>query len=204
MIEAGDKINSWTYIQKADNPRYGLFRCDCGEEKRVFISSVINETSKCCGHCARNRYGLSKEDYNAIIYARRRAMMRCYNPKTASFKRYGGRGIKVCDEWLESQDAFIKWSLANGWRKELSLDRIDNDKDYSPTNCRWATAKEQANNRSNCIYIVHDGMRKTMMEWCEELGIPHWLPNNRWRRGERDFSKLFDTTNRETGAVLYY
>lgn len=206
MIEVGTKINSWTYLGPSKNGKvnYGSFRCDCGEIRDVIICSVIKEKSKSCKHCTWNRFGLTQKDYNLIIYARRRAIGRCYNQKYPMYHRYGGRGITVCAEWLESQDAFVRWAMENGWREGLSLDRIDNDGNYCPENCRWATAKEQARNKSTCIYLEHDGKRKSMMEWCEEYGVPHHLPLNRWNRGERSFEELFSRIDRRTGAMLYY
>lgn len=205
MIERGTKINSWTYLYPSKSKKhYGWFQCDCGEKRCVSVYTVLNGKSKSCKHCSWNKFGLEKNDYNAIIYSRRRAINRCYNKNNPSYKRYGGRGISVCKEWLESQDSFVTWALSNGWERGLSLDRIDNDKNYSPDNCRWANAKKQANNRSSCIFIEHDGETKTMMEWCEFLGVPHWLPNNRWQRGERNFSELFSPVDKRTGVVIYY
>lgn len=205
MIERGTKINSWTYLRPSpDKKNYGWFRCDCGEERCILIYTVVKGQSKKCKHCTWNIYGLTQKDYNSIIYARRRAINRCYNPRYTNYERYGGRGISVCKEWLERQDSFVKWSISNGWKKGLSLDRIDNDGNYSPENCRWTTAKKQANNRSDCIYIEHNGEVKTMMEWCESLNIPHWLPNNRWKRGERNFDKLFSLVDKRSGVMLHY
>ncbi len=72
---------------------------------------------------------------------------RCYNQKFKQYKDYGGRGIRVCDEWLKSFKNFYDWAMANGFREDLQIDRIDNDGNYEPSNCRWVSAKENANNR---------------------------------------------------------
>lgn len=77
----------------------------------------------------------------------RGARQRCNNPNHRNYKSYGGKGVKVCKEWQENTGAFIEWALANGYREDLTLDRIDNDGDYCPDNCQWITAKENASKR---------------------------------------------------------
>lgn len=99
---------------------------------------------------------------------------RCYNPKNKHYKDYGGRGITVCDEWLDKKNGhknFWNWALENGWKEKLSIDRIDVNGNYEPSNCRWATPKEQANNRRNNAYITIHGATKTAQEWAEQIGI---------------------------------
>ena len=90
---------------------------------------------------------------------------RCYNPAHKYYHRYGGRGITVCDEWRESFPAFKEWALANGYADNLTLDRIENDKGYSPDNCRWATYSQQNNNTSTTRFITIEGETKSLHEW---------------------------------------
>lgn len=97
---------------------------------------------------------------------------RCYNPKNKRFRNYGGRGIKVCDEWKTDFRAFCEWAMVAGYSEELTLDRIDVNADYSPSNCRWATKKEQARNTTRNHYVEAFGEIKTIAEWSEIFGVP--------------------------------
>lgn len=98
---------------------------------------------------------------------------RCYNPSHKFYKDYGARGITVCDEWSgkDGHKNFQKWALENGWHEGCSIDRIDVNGNYEPSNCRWASAKEQANNRRNNKPITIKGVTKNATEWAEEIGI---------------------------------
>jgi len=107
-----------------------------------------------------------------IHYAWGHMKSRCYNPNSQYYKNYGGRGITVCDEWRNDFTAFADWSLANGYADDLTIDRKDNDGNYCPENCRWATAKQQANNKSNNRLFVINGETKTVTQWCECYDIP--------------------------------
>lgn len=127
--------------------------CDCGNQTIVRSGSLFNGGTKSCG-CLRSDnfrelgYARKKEHRDSRQYNIWRSMrQRCHNPKNSRYRDYGGRGITVCDEWLNNFEAFYEWSIANGYREDLSIDRIDNDKGYSPDNCRWTTMKEQRNNR---------------------------------------------------------
>ena len=95
---------------------------------------------------------------------------RCNCPNTSHYIYYGGRGISVCDEW-KSYPAFQKWALDNGYKDGLSIDRINNDGNYEPSNCRWVTQREQANNQRKTLKIEYMGKTKTLHEWAEYLGI---------------------------------
>lgn len=106
---------------------------------------------------------------------------RCYNEKNIHYQNYGGRGITVCDEWLNKEIvcypstkgwlAFKEWALSNGYREDLTLDRIDTDKSYSPENCRWISQKCQQNNRRNNRLVTYKGKTQTLSEWCDELHL---------------------------------
>jgi hypothetical protein len=110
---------------------------------------------------------------------------RCNNPKDADYKDYGGRGIKVCEEWMQSFSAFYEWAMNNGYADHLTIDRIDNDGDYTPDNCRWVDLKEQANNKRNNVTVTINGLTKTLAEWSEITGILYKTLHTRYSRGDR-------------------
>lgn len=122
---------------------------------------------------------------------------RCYYDKYKFFHRYGGRGITVCEEWLNSYDKFKEWALANGYdytapKGRCTLDRIDNDANYEPNNCRWVTIKEQLNNNSQNVFIKANGKNLTLQQWAEMLGTTHATLRSRYRRGW-DGEKIINT-----------
>ena len=112
-----------------------------------------------------------------------RSMMdRCYREAAKNYPFYGGRGIAVCSEW-HNIEVFEKWVVESGFRKGLSLDRIDPNGNYCPENCKWATPKEQANNRRNTLVIERNGESHTVSEWAIILGVNRSTINNRYYRG---------------------
>ena len=126
----------------------------------------------------------SKEPINyARIYTTWLNMRnRCNNPKSEHYSRYGGRGIKVCPEW-DSFDEFEKWAYESGYNDTLTIDRVNNDKGYSPDNCRWATPKQQANNRKSSVYVEYNGEKHTYAEWADIAGINYKVFMTRVYRG---------------------
>lgn len=98
-------------------------------------------------------------------------LKRCHNPSNKGYERYGAKGIFVCDEWRENCRNFYKWAKENGYKKGLSIDRIDNTKGYCPENCRWTTWKVQMENRSCTLYITYKGKRKPLADWAMEKGL---------------------------------
>jgi hypothetical protein len=98
---------------------------------------------------------------------------RCVNSKNPGYKNYGGRGIKICDEWINSVENFCNWALINGYKEGLEIDRIDNNGDYCPVNCRWVTKKINNRNKSNNAVITVNEEIKCIMEWAEILNMNH-------------------------------
>ena len=117
-------------------------------------------------------------------------IQRCENPKRQQYSRYGGRGIKVCEEW-HNYENFRKWALENGWKEGYSIDRINVNGNYEPSNCRWTTPTEQANNRRNNNFVTINGVTKTTSEWAKQIGISQNAFAGRVRNGWND-DKLLD------------
>ena len=112
---------------------------------------------------------------------------RCYCPTNTNYKDYGGRGITVCGEWLDSDKkthtgwkAFKEWALQNGYAENMTIDRINNNKGYSPDNCRWVSMKVQANNKRNNRNITYKGRTQTLKQWCEELQLDYDVIEHRF------------------------
>ena len=111
-------------------------------------------------------------DYNTRLYRIWSKMKaRCYNKKHNAFDRYGGSGIIVCKDWKNDFQSFKKWAIENGYSDELTIDRIDNNGNYEPNNCRWTTKKEQANNTCRNRLITYKGKTQTLAQWADSIGI---------------------------------
>lgn len=152
-------------------------KCDCGKTVLVRANSLKHNRVKSCG-CLRKEsnartkttHGMSK----TRLYTAWHTMKgRCLNENDKHYPRYGGRGIKVCEEWKESFENFKNWAIRNGYKDDLTLDRINNDGDYCPNNCRWTSQKTQNNNRGVSINITYKGKTQNLSEWCKELNIPY-------------------------------
>lgn len=169
-----------------------LFKCDCGNEAIIDGSSVRNGLIKSCGcyhsECAtklcisRRVHGEEPQRlYN--IWCGMKG--RCNNPNAPKYPRYGARGIKVCKEWVSDFTAFRDWALSHGYADNLSIDRIDNDGNYEPGNCRWVTNKQQSRNRSTNHMIEYQGKNISLMEYAEKTGMNYntlkeRIYNGRW------------------------
>ena len=123
---------------------------------------------------AHKTHGMSRiNGKHPILYGRWANIKdRCYNPNSKDYEKYGGRGITVCEEWKESYEAFHFWAMSHGFRPELQIDRIENDKGYSPDNCRWVTPKINSNNRRNSVSVEYKGEMMGILDVAEATDIP--------------------------------
>ena len=178
----GNKYNR-LLVKKYLGKSKWLCQCDCGNEKQVSTSALKQNLTKSCGClsrevksklCKKNKYGTKHNLSKTRIYKIHNGMItRCYYSSASRYNRYGGRGIKVCDEWLGENGIvnFYNWSINNGYQDDLTIERIDIDKDYSPNNCKWIPKSEQSLNTSRNHYVTYNGETKCVEHWCKKLGL---------------------------------
>lgn len=150
-------------------------KCDCGNVITVTLSDIKNGRTKSCGcyikeiTSERSKKHSKTGDRLYIMFASIKS--RCYNKNNKAYYRYGGRGIKICDEWLNDFLLFHDWVVKSGWEDGLQIDRIDNNGDYEPNNCRFVTARENSNNKSNTIFLNFNGENLPIAVWAKKTGI---------------------------------
>ena len=191
---AGQRFGRLTVIERVESRRaQAQWRCvcDCGKETVVRSQDLRNGHTKSCG-C----YGLEvsvshtpsfsthKESRSRLYRVWIGMKGRCNNCKNKTYSYYGGRGIKVCQDWDESYALFRDWALANGYQENLTIDRIDVNGNYCPENCRWVSMKVQMNNTRANRRITLNGETKTMAEWSESTGLSYETIRNRTIKGK--------------------
>lgn len=174
-------------------------RCDCGNEVNIPGTYLRSGHTQSCG-CIHREQLIERNSKHGLISHRLYTIwcamkQRCYYKNSIEYYRYGGRGIRVCEEWLNDFQAFYDWAIANGYRDDLSIDRINPDGNYEPSNCKWSTPEEQANNKSQNIRITVNGETHTPAEWSRITGAN---PNNirdRIHRGYAPEEAIKNTNN---------
>ena len=175
----------------ADRKSRAKGRCDCGSAWEGPFGPLVNGKTLSCG-CLRDEttaarrltHGQTRNgSTGSIEYRCYRAMIRrCTDTHMRDYPRYGGRGIKVCARWLESFDNFLA-DMGAAPEDRQTVDRIDNDGDYSPDNCEWASRMTQSRHRSNTVYATIDGVTRPMTEWCDVLGVNEKTVRSRMAKG---------------------
>ncbi len=179
QVNIGDRFGKLVIIEEVESRWYKLpsgrlyrvrmvkCKCDCDNETTVSLHDLRTEHTASCG-CSNIKHGL----YGHRLYNVWRDMKkRCYNPKRKLFHRYGGRGITVCEEWIDDFKAFHDWAMDNGYREGLQIDRIDNNKGYFPDNCRFVTHTENQQNREMTIVVTFHGLTTALSAHCRRLGL---------------------------------
>lgn len=176
------KLTVLEYTNKRNLNRNILWRClcDCGNEIYVATSCLNSGHTKSCG-CGKNnfvemgkiggKFGKHHLSRTRLYKCYNHMINRCHNSSNIQYKDYGGRGIKVCEEWKNDFISFYNWAMSNGYKDDLTIDRIDVNGNYEPSNCRWVTWKEQANNKTTNHYVEYNGYRYTLSQWSKILPI---------------------------------
>ena len=184
----GQKFGRLTVVRfdhKENGRKYYLCQCDCGNFKIVSNHSLKSGNTKSCG-CLHKEILIQRNKDNRIHHPESerllriwRAMLhRCYKETDEHYDYYGGRGIKVCDDWHDFE-TFQKWALANGYADNLTIDRLDGNKDYCPENCSWATMTVQNNHKSDTKWLTYKGKTQSLSDWCRELGLDYFRTKTR-------------------------
>ena len=163
-----------------------LCKCDCSNEVIVDGNSLKRQHTTSCGCYLRERstqvHTTHGQRHSRLYTIWRTMKLRCSNPKTNGYKDYGGKGVTVCEEWQDF-DAFFDWAMQNGYSDSLTIDRKDRNGNYEPSNCKWATQKEQQNNKSTNHLLTYNGETKTMTQWADEYRMNFHTLKERIKRG---------------------
>ena len=191
-IKSGTRFGRLTVVKdlgRADNKHYALCKCDCGNEVKAPIYNLNSGKTISCGCYAKEKtisrsttHGLSNK---SPLYDVWKSMKeRCYNPNNHAFSDYGGRNISICEEWKNDYKSFYLWATENGWKRGLTIDRIDNNKGYCPENCRLADRFTQARNKRNNKEISHKGVVwHCLAQFCEDKNLDYKIVQRRLYRG---------------------
>lgn len=196
LLKPGEKYGKLTILKLAKiveyiNPKgrklqkkYYECLCECGKKAIIYQGKLTSGQTKSCG-CITHKHNL----HNSRIYNIYAGMKkRCFSITQKDFKNYGGRGITVCDEWKNDFLTFYNWAIKNGYNDTLTLDRINYNRNYCPENCRWATPKEQANNKRSNLILNYNNESHNVTQWAEKLNIPRHLIYQRiyagWKTNE--------------------
>ena len=207
----GKRFDRLVVIERAENTKQGdaqwLCRCDCGNEKIIRANALKTGRTRSCGcllsECSKKRMAKLMTKHgksNSRLYRVWASMKeRCSSANNKGYDNYGGRGISVCDKWQEFEP-FYKWAIANGYKKRLEIDRIDNDGNYEPDNCRWVTSKQNCRNTRKNIKVEvtnratgNKQQFDSVSEVCEVLKLPSYSSVIRAVHGKKTkYCKMYE------------
>ena len=190
---SGKRFGKLTVTEPAYRDKNGWkwrCKCDCGNET-VSYGNNLKHTQSCGCETRRKsseRLATHRKSKSRLFPIWQSMKQRCENPSNHAYHLYGGRGIKVCEEWSNDFTAFEAWAFENGYdenapKRKCTLDRIDNNGNYEPSNCRWATVSEQQNNKRTNINLTFNGETHTVAEWARRTGLSHSTILGRVKRG---------------------
>lgn len=175
---------------------YWECKCDCGNTCVVGAGHLKTGHTKTCG-CDEYNKRITHSDTHTKLYRIWAAMKsRCNNPSNTCYPYYGAKGVTYSEEW-EKYEPFKEWAMNNGYKKGLSIDRIDNSKGYYPENCRWVTLSEQANNKTTNVMVTLNGETHTFTEWCRILGINIAKARSRYEKYGWTIEETFELVERK-------
>ena len=199
----GLRFGKLTVVGRAESAANGRIqwtcKCDCGNHTVCMAYNLLNGHTQSCGclheNGTRTTHGMRRTRLYRIWSDMK---SRCNNQNRPRYSDYGGRGIVVCEEWEQSFEAFSDWALANGYCDGLTIDRIDNDGDYRPENCRWITRHDQGSNKRNNNLLTLNGETKTISQWAKITGIDRRTIAKRKKLGWTDERALTETKRKFT------
>lgn len=184
----GKIFNDVEVLSRVENNKHNKAKfkckCHCGNEFFCLGSSLKSGNTKSCGCLSRANRRTHGGTGTKLYYVWHDMIRRCYNTNHKNYKRYGYRGIKVCLDWKSDFSNFKEWSVDNGYKEGLSIDRIDNNGNYEPSNCRWVDMKVQSNNRSNTIWIYYNEEVMRLSELAEINNIDYFELYEEYRKGK--------------------
>ena len=204
------KLTVLEFVQTTDEESHWRCRCDCGNIAVIRIGGLTSGKTQSCGCLQKERASQAKKKHGMThtrLYNIWKSMKeRCYNRNAVNYNRYGGRGITICKEWQNNFQAFATWAQNNGYNDSLTIDRIDNYKEYSPDNCRWCDVQTQSKNRRSNVIVEYKGKKMCLKDAAKLSKIAYKVLWERYQygdKGERLFRPI-DAKNRRNNIIIEY
>ena len=211
---SGQRFGRLVAIRPCGKNKFGNFcwlcKCDCGKEHIVASGKLVSGSTKSCGCYAKDVHIKQLEKHGITTGGKPRTFTiwndmkaRCLNPNSISYKRYGGRGISICEKWLTFKN-FHEWAMNSGYADGLEIDRIDNNGDYCPENCRWVSSTFNKKHQRNTRYIKIQNVTMNVSEWCRAVKMPKCTAYKFLHESEESFKKEVEKRILESRGQNYF